>query len=102
MRARQGNGAFTLTELLVVVAVILILLSLVILGADTAYTQAMQVKCQHRLEQIWNACLMHAAGNQATLPAAWSHELAKPWYDVLVDEGYVDTGDTIRCRTPET
>jgi prepilin-type N-terminal cleavage/methylation domain-containing protein len=89
--------AFSITELLVVVAVILILSALVIIGANTFYTQAMQVKCQHNLEQIGHACLMYASKNYGQFPKAWDMQNQRRWYEILLDGGYVDSPAAIGC-----
>ena len=54
---------FSLTELLVVVAVILVLVSILIIGTEAVYSRAMRLKCTHRMEQFWQACLMYASAS---------------------------------------
>jgi prepilin-type N-terminal cleavage/methylation domain-containing protein/prepilin-type processing-associated H-X9-DG protein len=96
MLARTRRG-FSLTELLIVICILLILMSILVVGGNLAYSHALQVKCQNRMEQIWTACLTYATGNGGKLPTAWSHELSKPWYEQLVDGKYVDNQEAIGC-----
>jgi prepilin-type processing-associated H-X9-DG protein/prepilin-type N-terminal cleavage/methylation domain-containing protein len=86
---RPGSrSGFTLTELLVVVCILVILMSILVVGSNLVYSHALQVKCQHRMEQIWTACLMYSGSNGNKLPCAWHHELQRPWYDQLTAGGY--------------
>jgi prepilin-type processing-associated H-X9-DG protein len=73
-----------MTELLVVVAVILILMALLIVSAESIYSQGMQVKCQHRLEQIGHVLHMYSSGNHGYWPPAWNRITGKSWYQVLL------------------
>jgi len=55
--------SFSLSELLAVVAVILILTSLLIVSLGEVYGGAERLKCQHRLEQISYACQLFSNAN---------------------------------------
>ena len=100
MDAGQRTKGFTLTELLVVICVILILMSILVVGAGGVYTYAMRTKCQHRMEQVWHACQMYA-NNHGVLPRAYEPATSKLWYDTLFDAGYLDNRDAIRCPSSE-
>jgi prepilin-type processing-associated H-X9-DG protein len=89
--------AFSVTELLVVVCVLLILVSLLVVGGDLVYTNALQLKCQHNLEQIGQACQMYATANHGMFPKAWDMHSHRRWYDSLLAENYVDNQNAIGC-----
>jgi len=97
MHTRRAGRAFSLTEILIVTAVLLILISILIVGVDALYVHAQQLKCQHRLEQIWQACQMYASGSHGLLPAAWNFDYGQPWYETLLRENYIDTEVALGC-----
>ena len=97
---RRARG-FSLTELLVVTAVLLVLISLIIVGVDSVYVSAMQLKCQHRLEHIGSACNMYALSNQGTLPESAEQYMGRPWYQVLYECGHLDTLDAVACPSAD-
>jgi prepilin-type N-terminal cleavage/methylation domain-containing protein len=99
-RALNGRG-FSLTELLVVIAVILILAALIFVGANQVYSMAMQTKCQHRLEQIGHALQMYANKNQGMLPAARAIGTGQLWYEALAGT-YVDNLSILGCPSVGT
>ncbi len=72
-----------MTELLVVVAAILILVSLIVVGTNMTYGRAVRLKCQNRLEQIGHACLMYASENQGVYPPVWNFATQSRWYETL-------------------
>jgi len=82
---------FSLPELLVVVAVLLILASLLIVLSEDVYVQTMRLQCQHRLEQLGHACQMFANGHHGRFPKAWNNVESMPgggqarrrWYQAL-------------------
>jgi prepilin-type processing-associated H-X9-DG protein len=57
----------------------------------------MQVKCQHNLEQIGQACLMYASKNYGQYPKAWDMDLHRRWYDALLAGAYIDNPVAIGC-----
>ena len=83
MRGNRTAKAFSLTELLVVIAVILVLLSLLIVGTQAVYSNSIRLRCQHRLEQIGHALHMYAAEHRGMLPAAWDMHSGRLWYETL-------------------
>jgi len=92
-RSRRG---FTITELLVVVALILILVSLLVVVTERVYARATQVECQARLEQIYLAVQMYANEHRGMLPRTWDMYSRRRWYETLAD-GYLDRLDVIAC-----
>ena len=49
---RSRPRAFSLTELLIVLSILLILASFLTIGIGTTYTAAQRLRCQQNLEQI--------------------------------------------------
>lgn len=81
------SRALTLTELLVVIACILVLVSLFVTITGTFYESAGCLRCQHRLEQIGHACVMFSNANRGR--ELWCLDLASGggsprWYEKLV------------------
>ena len=74
-RARKGCQAFTLVELLVVVAIIGMLLTILLPSLSHARIQAKAVKCQSNLRQILIAFQAYTIENQDHAPRAAGHEL---------------------------
>ena len=97
MRYDPRCRAFSLTELLVVVAVVLILVSILIVGTKAVYAKATQMKCQHRLEQIGSACTMYSSANRGALPPVSDFAAGKPWYQLLAEGGHLSTLDVVVC-----
>jgi prepilin-type N-terminal cleavage/methylation domain-containing protein/prepilin-type processing-associated H-X9-DG protein len=100
-RSSRHHRAFSLTELLVVIGVILVLASLIIVGSQHAYNYALQVKCQHRLEQIGMACAMYANSHRGKLPESACGIRAVPWYTLLLDSGCLDSAEVLDCPKSE-
>lgn len=75
-RRRSRSGAFTLLELLVVIAVIAILISVLIPSLSSARREAMAVSCAAKLRELGNTLTMYANDYEGRLmPAAyWSFE----------------------------
>jgi prepilin-type processing-associated H-X9-DG protein/prepilin-type N-terminal cleavage/methylation domain-containing protein len=96
MNVRSFRRAFSMTELLVVIAVILILAGMLIVGINQAYTYALQAKCQHRLEQIGYAVRMYSTASHGALPKYWDTYTARHWYDVIGGE-YIDDPSILVC-----
>jgi len=83
MWSNRAGRAFSLTELLVVIAVIVILLTILLIGMDATYDTALQLKCQHRLEQIGRACEMYGMQHHGVLPSSWDAYTGQLWYETL-------------------
>ena len=75
MVTRRG---FSLTEVLVVIAVILILLSVLMVGVDETYTISISLKCRHRLEQLGYACRLFAENHDGRWPRSWNNAIELP------------------------
>jgi len=101
MNSKHVRDGFTLTELLVVVCVILILMSILVVGAGGIHTYAIRLRCQHRMEQIWQACLLYSITANGRLPASWDSANSRPWYLTLAESGYLDREDAVGCPSSD-
>jgi prepilin-type processing-associated H-X9-DG protein len=98
--ANRTRKAFTLTELLVVMSVIIILLSMLVVCVDGIFTYAARMQCQHRMEQLWHACVMYS-NKHRVLPNAWDFSHGRPWYAQLEAEGYLDNPTAYNCPSSD-
>jgi prepilin-type N-terminal cleavage/methylation domain-containing protein/prepilin-type processing-associated H-X9-DG protein len=83
LQQQKTTRGFSLTELLVVVSIILILVTLVVVGVNMAYSQAFQTKCQHNLEQVGYALRLYALQNLGQLPEPRDMATGRLWYESL-------------------
>jgi len=101
MTPDQTTRAFSLTELLVVVAVILVLIAILIVGTQAIYANSVKLQCQHRLEQIGYALKMYAAQHRDMFPAAWDMHSGRLWYEALVATT-LDDWEILACPASES
>lgn len=71
------RAAFTLLEMLVVIAIIGFLAAALMAGLRSAQRQAHTTQCQARLKNLHQACMNHLA-DTGTYPFAGSHEFRDP------------------------
>jgi prepilin-type processing-associated H-X9-DG protein len=90
MRRKSTARAFSLTELLIVVSVVLVLMAILIVSTQAVHSHAMRLKCQHRLEQIGHALHMYSSGNHGLMPKAWDMYSGQLWYQTLAQEHLTD------------
>lgn len=91
---RRGRHGFTLPELLIVIAIIVVLAALLFLGSRSLIARAHQVTCMSNLRQLGSASLAYAGDHGgSTVPAVIQNGTgingAVDWATILVSEGYV-------------
>ena len=70
----QKKNAFTLVELLIVLAIMAILMSIAAPKLGHALDGAREQKCRNNLKQLHSAVITHAMNHNGSLPWAQSHE----------------------------
>src|SRR5437588_1989216 len=68
---KQFSPAFTLVELLVVIAIIAVLIALLIPALNSAREHANRVKCMANLRSIGQAMKIYATDNKNQYPRTW-------------------------------
>ncbi len=92
------TSAFSLVELLVVIAIIVLIVSLVIPALGRARDQANVVACRANLRSLALGCLAYASENDSVLPTgATVNNPHADLIDMLGARGYVDTRETYYC-----
>ena len=94
------NKAFTLAELMVVVAIILTLGALILPVVSGSYQSAVRLVCTNNLHQISVTCILYAKENRNRLPAEGNKgekdpKKSKAWFYQLPP--YAD-GETVQDR----
>lgn len=79
-----GYGAFSLVELLVVVAIILIVYVMYLSPSAKSYQRSKQAACRGNLQFIYVALQTYAAENHANYPALKGAQTAEPPLSLLV------------------
>jgi prepilin-type N-terminal cleavage/methylation domain-containing protein/prepilin-type processing-associated H-X9-DG protein len=80
--------AFTLIEMLVVIAILVLLISLVVAGISRSVTRAKVVGCANNLRQIHTAMVSYATNNRGVLPPLSDRTATdrNHWRDLTWDE----------------
>ena len=78
---KKKNSAFTLIELLIVIAIIGILASLITIGVSSMRNSAREKHCTNNLRQLLDGVLAYAMDNGQQIPYAQSYE----WHDQSTD-----------------
>lgn len=91
--------AFTLVELLVVLAVIGVLVTLILPAFGRTLLQARSEKCLGNLRQLGTAALLYAADNNMTLPLSSHSGTSTSWSTVLRE--YAGERVVFKCPTDE-
>ncbi len=97
-RNRSKCTAFTLIEVLVVIAVIVLLMALLLPAVQRARKQAKAVFCRSNLKQWGAVFAMYTGSNDGALPKQKFYSLAtpEPWMYLLRDDSAGDEG-IARC-----
>ena len=69
----QSRGAFTLVELLIVIAIIAVLIAILLPALNKARASANQIACCSNLKQIGTAWLMYAQENHGMWPVLYDY-----------------------------
>lgn len=108
---RVRTSAFTLVELMVVIAIIAVLLGLLLPALTSAKQKARGAKCTNNLKQVGMAFLLYAGDSNDQLPPFNSggpfrspttpHNPTNWWYQILSDRKYLPSvsvpGGVWRC-----
>src|SRR5438552_2983287 len=88
----QRHAGFTLTEMLVVIAVIALLIALLLPALNRARDSANTTRCLSNLRQLASAVNIYVADSHGYLPPfryqfqAWDN---RSWMHIFVDAGYM-------------
>ena len=100
---RLNSAGFTLTELLVVVAIISVLIAILVPALQRARQQAYTVQCQSNLRQIGMAFFNYATENRDYMPPVgyaasnWTDGLrGATFYHILGKAGYLGSKERFR------
>ena len=88
LRSNPRHPAFSLVELLVVIAVVAILLSILIPTLRKARQAASRVSCAHNLKQIGLGMTMYLSDNDSTYPCATDPVSEDPVYWLWMGRGW--------------
>jgi prepilin-type N-terminal cleavage/methylation domain-containing protein/prepilin-type processing-associated H-X9-DG protein len=112
-RADVLQGAFTLVEMMVVVAVIAILASLLLPAIAKSKSKALRIKCVSNLRQVGQAFILYADDHKGQLTplnsgGPWGstivpHNPTNWWYQILTDGHYMPETNDVHgiWRCPE-
>ena len=97
MKRRTTARGFSMTELLVVVAIILILASILMVTTGEMFTQATELQCRHRLSQLGKACQMFANVHRGQRLSSYDRVTYRRWYDELQMGDYITDRRILNC-----
>ncbi|MGD9636014.1 MAG: DUF1559 domain-containing protein [Pirellulales bacterium] len=106
IRRTRPHAGLTLVELLTVIAIIGVLVALLLPAIQAARESARRTTCQNNLRQDALAVLMHADGNDGTLPALWHSAQRLPWQnfpwraEILDELEQRDLADRLNFNAP--
>ncbi|MEI6322540.1 MAG: type II secretion system protein [bacterium] len=92
---QRNNSAFTLIELLIVIAVIAVLVAIVIPSLKAAYADSLSAKCASNMGQLGKACLLYSQDNEGCLPKSSCDDPNNCWTNSL--QPYANGTVVFRC-----
>jgi type II secretory pathway pseudopilin PulG len=103
----RARRAYSMAELLVVIAILMILSSLIVTGTGEVYEQAVALKCQQNLCQIWQATMLwmqkhdNKWANSYDNPFGNENQLVKKqrWYKLL--DKIIKDARTLECPSDD-
>jgi len=99
-RRKNAERAFTLIELLIVIAIIGILAGLLFPAITAAVENAQSLECRNNLKQIAQAVLRYASENGGVIVPAYDEEAELYWANILVMRGYVKATNLVANEDP--
>ena len=96
MSLKRHRSAFTLIEILVVIAIIAILAAMLLPALKQAREKARQVKCMSNLKQVGLGLMIYAQNNAGYAPCAWASP-DRNWNIVLYENNYLPNRDVFFC-----
>ena len=97
MRRKAGYHAFTLIELLIIVAIIGVLLAILAPSVHLAVQLGLSAKCTTQLRQVGLAMTHHASSNKRRFPGLWG----PPWTGPAEGQGpWMGKEAYTRCPSP--
>ena len=101
---RKQRHAFTLVELLVVIAIIMILVALLIPALDSAREEARAAICAAQLNQIFQGSFSYSVRNEDYMPyfaALAGRPDPSNWWVTQIDEDIQQQLDILACPSDE-
>ncbi len=87
-----SRAAFTLVELLVVMAIISVLAGMLLPALSKALDLARQTQCLNNLQQCGQYLVLYAGDHGDWIPPSFDALAVKRWYWILVERGYAPEG----------
>ncbi|RRJ97083.1 prepilin-type N-terminal cleavage/methylation domain-containing protein [Opitutaceae bacterium TAV4] len=87
---RARRHAFTLIELLTVIAIIGILAAILIPTVSTVRKTARKAECISNLRQLYGVVILHVHDNKDFMPIAFDNVNSQGWRWRMTEDGYLD------------
>lgn len=101
MRKFQASHAFTLIEMLVGIAIVLVVFVLAQGAVKSALSRTRDVECLLNLRQVGVMFHQFTAGNSGYFPSSYRDKTKKYWFQQLADAASADSGSSQNPETPK-